>query len=67
MNGIQKKRWINVLICLALFGCNIGAQTGIEKYYEQKIGAELGGTSKILWVAMGTEEGPLHQVGTIFH
>ena len=58
LNGIQKKRWINVLICLALFGCNIGAQTGIEKYYEQKIGAELGGTSKILWVTMGTEEGP---------
>ena len=58
LNGMQKKRWINILICFVLIGCNIGVRTGIEKYYEQKTGAELGGTSKILWVAMGTEEGP---------
>lgn len=58
LNGIHKKRWINLLLCIVLLAGNMGTQKGIEKYYEQRIGGRMAGASKMMWIAMAAEEGP---------
>ena len=58
LNGIRKKRWFNLFLCIVLLAGNMGAQKGIEKYYEQSTGTRLTGASKLMWIAMAAEEGP---------
>lgn len=55
----SKKGW-NLLCIVLMFSLSFGAQAGLEKYYSARSGIELEkGASKLLWIAMGMQKGPL--------
>ena len=55
----SKKGW-NLLCIVLMFSLSFGAQAGLEKYYSARSGIALEkGASKLLWIAMGMQKGPL--------
>lgn len=55
----SKKGW-NLLCIVLMFSLSFGTQAGLEKYYSARSGIALEkGASKLLWIAMGMQKGPL--------